>query len=179
MRDTLKKLVTGVTFSALAITQTVWAGPQEPQKQPKTMKQMVTTCAAVTVGSALLAGLLSHGDKKKAAIGGAAVGAVACTAVMAFNNKADKKRIAEAEARAAETGEAQQDAWNDQNQHKAMTTRVIGEDQSIALADNSPTICRVVETSLTANNSSADPIQQIYCRAPDGSWKTKESLGIA
>ncbi len=176
MENRVKGLIAGVAIAALLVTGTAGAGNNDQPKQPKTMKQMVTTCALLTIGAAGLGSLLKG---KNGALAGAVVGAAACATVMAFNNKADKKRIAEAEARAAETRETQQEAWTDQDQSKAARASVVGEDQTRALADNTPTICRTVETQLTANGKDADSIQQTYCRAPDGNWKPKEELGIA
>lgn len=179
IKHAFRGMLAGIAVSALLVTNVAFSQEQSAPKQPKTMKEMIATCAVATIGGAVIGRFLDKGNRTHGTAAGAALGAGVCAAVMAFNNKEDKKRIAEAEARAAETGQTQQDAWaDDQGKNKGLTSQVIGGDQTAKIADV-PTICRTVETDLSAGGSKADPIQQTYCRAPDGSWKTKTDLGIA
>lgn len=85
---------------------------------------------------------------------GAAVGAATCAAWIYFNNEQDKKRIAEAEQRALQTGEAQQVEWTGSD-NRAKTVRVSFADNPTASVVASGNYCRTMNTEVAVAGQQA------------------------
>ena len=135
--------------------------------KPLTGKQLAARCAAyVLIGAGL-------GSTKSKAGAGAAAGLAACLLNVAFN-EAEKKRIRDAQAKAAATGKPLEQSWRDENDVAKGVKVTAGKTQKVQTAGTT-LLCSTVETTLTAGYKTGTQSEE-WCRAPGGGYKPRSEL---
>lgn len=170
----MKKSITRATVVALStvvVAGCVTTGARSDR--PLSTQQKIGRCVALVAGGAILGNLV--GKDSEATAVGAAVGGAACGVWLAFNNAADKQRLAQAQQRALQTGLAQQESWSDDTgKAKSLNVRV-GDEVNLQSGSGTALVCRSVNTTLAAGGSSAENSEQ-WCRTSDGSYRPRSEL---
>lgn len=148
---------------------------------PLTTDQKIAGCVATVLGGAIIGGLI--GDGKGAAIG-AGIGGAACGIWLAFENEADKRRLAEAELDAVRTGQEVNRSWQGED-GRQRSVRVVPSTDTLALrsADVEDTsanrVCRAVTVTPSLEGRSADPFTSYSCRNESGDWERVDQKMVA
>lgn len=157
---TPKSTVAAVIAASLAVASGC-ASTGGTRDRPLTTGQKIAGCVAQIALLEVIGRAAGANDGV-----GAAVGAATCAAWLYFENEKDKQRIAEAEARALETGETQTVQWRgDDNQVR--NVRVSFSDAAPAPATGN--YCRTMNTDVSVAGRSGSN-SSVMCRvqAPDG-----------
>lgn len=138
--------------------------------KPLTGKQLAGRCALyVVIGAGL-------GSTKNKAGAGAAAGLAACLLNVAFN-ASEKKRIRDAQAKAAATGKPLEQSWRDEHDTTKSVKVTTGNTEKVKTA-GAVLLCRPLETTLTVGEKAATQSEQ-WCRAPDGSYRPRSEFAVA
>lgn len=133
--------------------------------QPLTTEQKIGRCVGGVIGLTIACRLI--GDQKLAKQ--CAVAALATCAVwLVYNNAQDKKRIADAQQRALETGQAQQDQWVNDGDGNARAVTVSLRPDQIGTGGQ---LCRTMDIEATAVGTEGVGKNTVTsCRTPEGDW---------
>jgi|JI81BgreenRNA_FD_contig_31_6171511_length_1568_multi_4_in_0_out_0_2 hypothetical protein len=158
-----KIVLTTAVAAALALT-TGCATTGGSRSKPLTTGQKIAGCVAQIALLEVIGRAAGANDGV-----GAAVGAATCAAWLYFENEKDKQRIAEAEARALETGQPQTVEWRgDDNQVR--NVRVSFSDAPPSpQATTTGNYCRTMNTDVSvAGRAGSNSTVMCRVQAPDG-----------
>ena len=158
-----KIALTAADAAALALTSGC-ATTGGTRNKPLTTGQKIAGCVAQIALLEVIGRAAGANDGV-----GAAVGAATCAARLYYENEKDKQRIAEAEARALETGQPQTVEWRgDDNQVRNVRVSFSDSPQS-PQATASGNYCRTMNTDVSvAGRSGSNSTVMCRVQAPDG-----------
>jgi hypothetical protein len=174
MFNSMRRILVIATFVCSLVATGAAARPPQTEVQ-KAMGRCVASVAGGAILGALLGGASGRNNAGRGAIVGAAVGAGFCGVMLKMASDRDKSRIAQAQAEAAESGQAQ-DVQYVGDDGAARQIQVSVRDAPTPPAtdsnvDGPATVCRYVDTTLTvAGSGQANVPNQLVCRTPDGNW---------
>lgn len=182
--------IVAVTLAGCATTQ---GGPRQ-----SALDRSISQCMATVAIGALLGGLVSHDNRRKGALIGGGLGAVACGVLIAINNERDKQQIRDAQLVALNAGtpQTQQFVGNDGQTRVVQTSvqevatppaRVMAAVPTPPMSGGNPNPgstmagatspdtfvgpCRNAQTTITVQGQSAQLSPDLYCRTAGGDWK--------
>jgi len=175
MKKTFVRNMVGMTVGVSMISACATVGGQ-----PLTTQQKMMSCATMVAGGAVLGAIIGNnvgdGDAGAGALAGGLIGAGACGVWLAFNNEADKRRMAEAQLAAIQQNETVSSSWKGADGRERSVTIVPStETQMIPVSASgtqepaAPMICRPLQTTASYNNNS-DTMTEIWCRDADGNY---------
>ncbi|GAA4802768.1 hypothetical protein [Lysobacter hankyongensis] len=175
------RFANGITLSfalmAVAATALTACATMPNDRRPLTSEQKIIRCVAMVAGGAALAKALG-GDARD----GALVGAASCGVWLLFNNKRDKKYIADASLNAMKTGQPQRAEWRgDDGRGRAVNVTFDGTMQpsaSYKSAKDTGIYCRTLNVQVQADGSRADTSQDVWCRTADGNFVPRNQLSV-
>ena len=171
----IKAGVLAMPLSAMALSGCAMAG------KPLTPGQRIAGCVGAVVGGTILGAIIGGAVGKKgdgSAGRGAAIGAAAgtglCAVWLAFNNERDKRLIAEAQLRAAESGQPVRRSWTgDDGRMRSVSVVPSTETQMMVprkSAKEAPRVCRPMSTTPSLAGQSAEALPVVYCRDANGDY---------
>lgn len=152
--------------------------------EPLTTQQKMVRCAGMVAGGALLGALVGNnvggGSAGDGAALGAVVGGVSCGVWLAFENEADKRRLAEAQLAAAQRGEVINTSWTGEDGRvRQLSVTPSTETQMVPVTsgeggESAPQVCRTMNTTASVGANS-DTFSEVWCRDSNGNWSASES----
>lgn len=144
-------------------------------RRPLTSNEKIARCVGMVIGGALLGKLI--GGDRNGAQAGAAIGGATCVAWLAFNNEADKRRVAETERAALVSGTSQRDTWTDPSGQAKQVTVSLAPETQLQTTNGTPVLCRYVRTTVVAGENVGENEVE-YCRNADGEYRPRAEVGV-
>lgn len=136
--------------------------------QPLTGKQLALRCTAYVAAAVILQRKTGNKVLIPAAI-------AACLLNVAFN-ESEKKRIRDAQAKAATTGKPSEQSWRDEHDTAKSVKVTAGKTERVQTA-GAVLLCRPLETTVTAGKETGTQSTQ-WCRTPDGGYKPRSEFAV-
>ena len=186
---THKKSIANTSACIAVAATTVLSGCETVSStRPLTTEEKIVRCGAMVVGSALLGAAIGNntgdGDSKDGAKVGALIGGGACAVWLAFENAADKKRLAAARDEALRDGNVITTSWKGEDGRERSVHIMPSEETPMIEVSTGPSapplatqprICRKINTTATVQGRS-ETHEELWCRDENGDYApaTKE-----
>jgi hypothetical protein len=176
-----------LSLTACTSTSTTTGTGTRISKTSSAMQEAIGGCIVTVAGGAILGKILGNDDRS--AIVGAALGGVACIALLEVANQKDRARIAAEEAAAVRANRTRTQTIRTQSGKTATVRSVVRTAPTPPRPKPAPvraapdfrsapaattanvTACRTVQQTVTVGDSSSTAPSQVWCRVEGGDWQ--------